>query len=275
MSGTISWSPDSKRLLSTKRWTSECVVIDLGSGDCQQLSGDVRSGLQHGWSADGKRIATVYNGRIAVLEESRPGAQDWSKKWEEPFADAVVAWSPTDNVLAMGNRKGDLCLWNGTTGAEIKRSEGNPRIDCLAWSPDGKRLVGCGVGARIWEAPTLKPLRTLDESGYYEIQWAADGKTIVALDASKVVRWGAESGKPLPSTSVESWLPWQGRFVAFANGKGMAISPEGHYRGSPGVEHDIVYVVQTKDGQQTLTPKQFEENYGWKNDPSRVRIDGK
>ncbi len=34
-------------------------------------------------------------------------------------------------------------------------------------------------------------------------------------------------------------------------------------------------MVQTKDGQQTLTPKQFEEKDGWKNDPSKVRLDGK
>jgi serine/threonine protein kinase/WD40 repeat protein len=272
LSGTISWSPDSKRLLSTQRWSSHCVVIDIGSGDSRPL-GDVRSGPQHGWSADGKRIATVWDGRIAVLEESRPGAQDWTKKWEKQFADAVVVWSPTDNVLATGNRKGDLCLWNGTTGAEIKRSEGNPRIDCLAWSPDGKRLAGCGVGARIWEAPTLNRLRPLDEAGYYEIKWS-DGKTIAALGPSKVAHWDAESGKVLPSTSVESWLPWQGRFIMLANGKGLAISPEGHYRGSPGVERDIVYVVKTKDGQQTLKPKEFEEKYGWKNDPSRVRLAG-
>ena len=137
-------------------------------------------------------------------------------------------------------------------------------------------MAGCGLGAWVWEASTLKRLRTLDESqGYNEINWSAGGKTLLAYDGAKVVHWDAESGKLLGTAGGETWLPWQGRFVAFANGKGMAISPEGHYRGSPGVESDIVYVVETKDGQQTLTPKQFEEKYGWKNDPTRVRLDGK
>ena len=37
----------------------------------------------------------------------------------------------------------------------------------------------------------------------------------------------------------------------------LVISPEGHYRGSPDVEKEIVYVVQTDRGQETLSPEEF------------------
>ena len=49
------------------------------------------------------------------------------------------------------------------------------------------------------------------------------------------------------------------------------LSPEGHFRGSPGVEKELVYVVQTDEGQETLSPAEFAEKYGWKNDPDKVQ----
>jgi hypothetical protein len=34
-----------------------------------------------------------------------------------------------------------------------------------------------------------------------------------------------------------------------------------------------VYVALTEEGEQiTLTPEEFRQRYGWKNDPSRVRL---
>ena len=48
--------------------------------------------------------------------------------------------------------------------------------------------------------------------------------------------------------------------------------PEGHYRGTPRADQLIVYVVRTAKGQEVLTPKEFEDKYGWKNDPDKVRL---
>ena len=54
------------------------------------------------------------------------------------------------------------------------------------------------------------------------------------------------------------------------NDQSVAITPDGHYAGPPGVEEKLVYVVETDKGQDTLTPAEFSKQYGWKNDPSRV-----
>ena len=52
----------------------------------------------------------------------------------------------------------------------------------------------------------------------------------------------------------------------------LYVSPEGHY-GATGVQENIVYVAETDDGQRiTLTPAEFEQKYGWKNDPSKVKL---
>ncbi len=51
----------------------------------------------------------------------------------------------------------------------------------------------------------------------------------------------------------------------------LAVSRDGHYDGAPGIERELVHVVQTESGQETITPQQFAERFGWENDPERVR----
>ena len=71
-------------------------------------------------------------------------------------------------------------------------------------------------------------------------------------------------------------LFWEAEWDA----KGVTINAEGHYRGSQAgnssrglsVEKQIVYVVQTNDSQQTLTPQEFARKYKRQNDPSWVRL---
>ncbi len=55
----------------------------------------------------------------------------------------------------------------------------------------------------------------------------------------------------------------------------VAISSEGHFRGSAEIEKQLVYVVQTDDGQETLPPEEFAEKYGWRNNPDTVHLDMK
>ena len=55
----------------------------------------------------------------------------------------------------------------------------------------------------------------------------------------------------------------------------VAIGPDGHFRGTLGVEKELVYMVQTDIGQETLTPANFASKYGWQNDPARVLFNEK
>jgi len=50
----------------------------------------------------------------------------------------------------------------------------------------------------------------------------------------------------------------------------------GHYRGSPGVEDQIVYVAMLDDGsQRTDTPAEFAKQFNWKNDAEKAGLLGK
>jgi hypothetical protein len=38
------------------------------------------------------------------------------------------------------------------------------------------------------------------------------------------------------------------------------------------VSRQIVTVVETAQGQETLSPAEFAKKYGWQNDPAQVRL---
>ena len=54
----------------------------------------------------------------------------------------------------------------------------------------------------------------------------------------------------------------------------LVVGGEGHYRGVPQrmIDAEMVCVVQSERGQEALTPAQFEEKYGWKNEPEQVQL---
>jgi hypothetical protein len=53
----------------------------------------------------------------------------------------------------------------------------------------------------------------------------------------------------------------------------IAISPEGYYKGSPGVEAMFHAIVQKEDGsQEVVSLSDFAAKYGWKNDPAKVKF---
>jgi hypothetical protein len=76
--------------------------------------------------------------------------------------------------------------------------------------------------------------------------------------------------------SIRLWDPATGQLhatlLALSESRGVALTSDGHYRGLPRVERELVYVVETDAGQETLTPEEFERKYGWKNDPDKVRL---
>ena len=51
----------------------------------------------------------------------------------------------------------------------------------------------------------------------------------------------------------------------------LLVAADGHYRCSPGAEKLPGYYLLLDNGSQTmLTPAEFEQRFGWKNDPSQV-----
>src|SRR5207248_914203 len=136
-------------------------------------------------------------------------------------------------------------------------------VNALAWSPDGKLLASGGQDqtVQVWKAETGKHLYTLEgqQNVVTALDWSPDGARLAVLT---------------PVARIHVWhMPVRrllGRLVMLPNAQHLAISPDGHYSGSPKIDQHLVYVVQTARGQETLTPTEFAEKYGWRNDPAKV-----
>ena len=87
-----------------------------------------------------------------------------------------------------------------------------------------------------------------------------DSKTLATANKSGVYFYNASKG-----TRKASYRP-------LPKGLGVLISAGGHYSGADGVEKHLIYQAVGLSGQSTLTQEEFTERFGWKNDPSRIKL---
>ena len=94
----------------------------------------------------------------------------------------------------------------------------------------------------------------------WSLAFAPDGKTLLATSSAGVQVLDAVSGRP------------RGLFLAWQDEGELALHAAGHWRGSPGIEQQLLYIAVTEAGQETLTPTEFCRKYAWKNEPDQVRL---
>jgi hypothetical protein len=126
---------------------------------------------------------------------------------------------------------------------------------------------------------------------------ATGERGIAVHDRGNLQIWDGDPGKPPKVTTGVHWGPmsigarrivsgvWnqlpimdssrnipETVLVGLRDNRFLFVSPRGHYYESPGVEEEIVYVVQRDDSQHNLTPAEFAREFGWTNDPDSVKL---
>jgi WD40 repeat protein len=215
------------------------------------------------WSKDGKLIASGDTQHTVIV-----GAPDADKdKAQSITASAAVqslAWAGNGKSLAVGIETGNVEVFapaGGKAGQTYERNGSPPAVSALAWSPDGNALLA-GRGnhtAQVWPANGTKVLFDLQcMAPVTHVGWSPAGNSMVISESDRAVRVFDLANGQLRSSVV-------------ADGKQVAvISAAGHYRVADEATCELVYVVQTAKGQETLTPKDFVAKYKFRNNPAAV-----
>lgn len=199
---------------------------------------------------------------------------------------SAVTFGPKGRMLASGNDKGTISLWEPDSGVALKTLSGhNRRVNALAFSPDGTLLASGGYDGeiRLYEPWTGKWIRSLHwsllesflGSNYWitALAFSPNSKLIACGTGSSraagfhkaghAVIWEAATGRMLHTLSGHhSWV----NAIAFApDGHRIALAsmdtavklwdvPTGHVVNSlEGHQGSVVSVAFTPDGQILAT----------------------
>src|SRR5262249_38999239 len=137
--------------------------------------------------------------------------------------------------LASGSHDATFCLWDVSSGKELRRfgpiaiGPGlgiRSQIQSIAFSPDGKLLATGGAlydeAIRLWDVETGKNLWTIPDQGYVtSVAFAPDGKSLASGSTDKTCRmWSVSTGKEISRFVGHQGTVWA---VAFSpDGKSLA-----------------------------------------------------
>lgn len=160
-----------------------------------------------------------------------------------------VAFSPNGKLLATGDRKALIKLWDATAGNLLATFSGHQeRIWKVVFSPDGKRLASASWDdtVKIWDVEQQRQLFTIPahEGKVCGLAFSPDGQMLVSGGWDKNVRlWEAETGKLLKTFSGHQNWVWD-----------VAFSPDGRQIASASEDFSVrLWDVKNGEGLFTLT----------------------
>lgn len=199
----VAWSPDGKYVAFTDRNTDGPMVVVMSVPSCKvadthPYKHDIPYDVK--WSPDGKYLAVTTSDRIVQVWEM--GKNQPTYTYHDPYDTDIfsIAWSPDSQWIAStsyGSHKVEV--WNALTGSlRQEYTRHTDAVTCLAWSPDGKKIVsgssyrddnGSIVGGevQIWDVNTAQTLYTYHDNSHpvLAVAWSPNGKLIASADGDK------------------------------------------------------------------------------------------
>ena len=183
------------------------------------------------FSPDGRRLATAaWDGKVAVVDLVTGALERTFELPGEYLRD--VRWSPDGRFLVSGHNR--LARWNAETGEAEATVDLARGIECIAYLPDGTRLVTGGTtGAlEVRDAESLEVVETWVGPGgsIYDLSIDARGERVATISSG---------GHVAVRSLADGRVVWQE--VAHIAGPcgAVAFSPDGHSLLSGGPDRRI------------------------------------
>ncbi len=172
-----------------------------GSAKAVGVTDDGRLLITAGWGYSGPEKQGDHIGEMFAWELAT-GARLRKFEGHAKGIDRMVI-SPDGRLVASltGYPEKKVFLWDTATARRLRSLEPqNPDHEsyAIAFSPDGKYVLGGGYDLNIWEADTGKLVRTIDVPGSIQVvAYTPDGRQLVAATSDMdIVFFDAASGKP-------------------------------------------------------------------------------
>jgi WD40 repeat protein len=247
------------RILDARSWQmkEELTEADVPEAMSLLFSPDGKTLAMGGaWDRTQKSSVWLWDVRNGKLKEgSRPAGAPPSE--ETAGIVRCLAFSPDGRTLAAAERLGRssrtrIQLYDGQTAAPKRGWEiGQPRSSVgLAFTDQGKHLVGAFGPVKVWEVDTGKEVRALDTGSWnvHGLSVSADGRQLAGavirtdkdkLIAAGVLVWDAKTCELTKSTMWQEPGMWT---------SSVAFSPEGKFLAMTGM---TVADARLKDGDKT------------------------
>ena len=196
--------------------------------------------------------------------------------------------------------------WGMDKGKRLKTIDPIRPVYGLAWTTDASKLVvasSAEVALVVYAAGTGKPISTIEkgESNLTTstLSWSPDGTILLGYRGGGIQQWNVKAGRATQAigspaaTSTHSFMPdgrmvsvgcvdrtvryieaatGRLRFSAVADADHLiAVNAEGHYRPADIAEAELIAIVHTDKGQETMPLKDFAARYGFRNQPTLVK----
>lgn len=177
-------------------------------------------------SDDGKRIATPGVGGPMVWDVSTQNLKSAIRPTTSP---ACVALSPDGSMVACGDARGAIRVWEVDSGKPLQSASGHEApITCVALSADGRTAAsGASDAIRLWDTATGRTTWTLKPAGYrvQSLHFAGAGGPLVSSSSSssglEIQTFDVATGKEISKRS-EKW----GQAVFSPDGRVVAVDAE-------------------------------------------------